>query len=236
LSNEAQILLKEIQFKTGKTLEDIAKDIGYSRPYLNNVKLKGAGEKVIGLLKEKYKGILQNVSYEINEDPAPYYKKRQEIKSGSKKAIPFYDAPAAAGVTETEMTAISSPAGTIDIGDLLSDSQAAIRIYGNSMLPNYPPGCVVGLAKVSDTFIEPGEVYVIETRDRRILKRLFYKDDETEGDKLLCYSDNIMKFEGGSRHGKPAYPPFAVPKADIINIFVVTGVIKRNANSVIINR
>lgn len=237
MSNEAQQLLKEIQYKTGKTLEEIAADIDYSRPYLNNVKLKGGGEKVIGILKAKYAKILQNDPVLAVEHSETYLKKRQAIKNSKPgKSIPFYDAPAAAGMTETEMTAISSPAGTIDIGDLLSDSQAAIRIYGNSMLPNYPPGCVVGLAKISNSFIEPGEVYVIETRDRRILKRLFYKDDAADADKLLCYSDNVMKFEGGSRDGKLAYPPFEVPKKEVINLFVVTGVVKRNANSIIINR
>jgi transcriptional regulator with XRE-family HTH domain len=170
--------------------------------------------------------------------PREYTKTRQFIKNNStkKKTIPFYDAPASAGLTETEMSAMHAPAGTIDVGDLLHDSEAAIRIYGNSMLPNYPPGCVVGLAKISNTFIEPGEVYVIETRDRRLLKRLFYKNDKADEKSFTCYSDNIMKFEGGARDGKLAYPPFDLPKKEIINLFVVTGVIKRNANSIIINR
>lgn len=158
------------------------------------------------------------------------------IQKPRKKTIPFFDAPAVGGIEETEMTPIHAPAGTIDVGDLLHDSQAAIRIYGNSMLPNYPPGCVVGLIKCRGLFIEPGEVYVIETRDRRLLKRLFYKDDASESDKFLCYSDNIMKFDGGSRNGKLAYPPFEIPKEEVVSLFVVTGVIKRNANSVIINR
>lgn len=174
---------------------------------------------------------------QVSEPETNYLHERRFLKSfGSGKRIPLYDAPASAGITETEMTAIHAPAGTIDVGDLLNDSQAAIRIYGNSMIPNYPPGCVVGLAKCSSLFIEPGEVYVIETRDRRLLKRLFYKEDDAESEYFLCYSDNTMKFEGGARDGKPAYPPFVIPKEEIINLFSVTGVIKRNTNSVIINR
>lgn len=76
-------------------------------------------------------------------EPSPdsYLKKRQIIKNGEKKnQVPFYDAEAAAGLTETDMTPIHAPAGTIDVGDLLHDSKAAISIYGNSMLPSYPPG------------------------------------------------------------------------------------------------
>lgn len=125
---------------------------------------------------ELLSGIERIVSQEtLAEEPkTPYHKRRNDLKNNSdKKRIPFYDAPAAGSdVAITDMTAIHAPAGTIDVGDLLHDSEAAIRIYGNSMLPNYPPGCVVGLAKCNTSFIEPGEVYVIETRDRRILKRL----------------------------------------------------------------
>lgn len=174
-------------------------------------------------------GIGENFSYRESRHT-------NKLNKEKKRAIPFYDAPAIGGLEETEMTPMHAPAGTIDVGDLLHDSQAAIRIYGNSMLPNYPPGCVVGLVKCHSLFIEPGEVYVLETRDRRLLKRLFYKEDAPESDKFLCYSDNIMKFDGGSRNGKLAYPPFELPKKDVVRMFVVTGVIKRNANSVIINR
>lgn len=61
MSNEADKLISEIQYKTGLSLEEIADKIGYSRPYLNNVKLKGGGKKVIGVLREKFAEILQNV-------------------------------------------------------------------------------------------------------------------------------------------------------------------------------
>lgn len=166
----------------------------------------------------------QKSSSDIETEKTEYISKRRELKNTGKKRIPFYDAEAAAGNVDIEMTPIHAPAGTIDIGDLLHDSEAAIRIYGNSMLPNYPPGCVVGLSKCTTKFIEPGEVYVIETRDRRMLKRLFYKDDDANSTILTCYSDNTMKFEGGSRAGKDAYPPFNIPLSEIVNLFVVTGV------------
>lgn len=65
MSNEAQHLLNHIQYKTGKTLDEIAQEIGYSRPYLNNVKLKGAGGgKVVGVLKSKYVNELRDFSHE----------------------------------------------------------------------------------------------------------------------------------------------------------------------------
>jgi hypothetical protein len=49
----------------------------------------------------------------------------------------------------------------------------------------------------------------------------------------MCYSDNIMVFEGGARVGKAAYPPFYVPLKTIRKINVVLGVVKRNTNLLI---
>lgn len=232
---EFKRLVEKVMSATGKNQEELAIGMNYGKNYISEV-LSPTGimtEKFSNAFLLKYGHYLENPK---KPKPTNGSEGLPKPNSGSKKKIPFYDAPAEGGLSETEMTAIHAPAGTIDVGDLLHDSQAAIRIYGNSMIPNYPPGCVVGLAKVNDAFIEPGEVYVIETRDRRVLKRLFYKEDDPEANSLMCVSDNVMRFEGGARDGKLAYPPYLINKREIVNLFIVTGVIKRNTNSVIINR
>lgn len=62
MSNEAQHLLNHIQYKTGKSLSVIAKEIGYSRPHLNKAKTEGIeGGKIIGILKTKYAKELEDV-------------------------------------------------------------------------------------------------------------------------------------------------------------------------------
>lgn len=162
--------------------------------------------------------------------------KLRNDKLAQTNKIPFYDAQAAAGNEGADTSPVTTPSGSIDVGDLLRDSEAAIRIYGNSMIPNYPPGCVVGLIRQTSSDIEPGEVYVIETANGRKLKRLFYKDDDPESDTFVLYSDNTLKFEGGSRHGKLAYPVSHLKKSEVIRLYAVTGVIKRNSNSAIIQR
>ena len=64
---------------------------------------------------------------------------------GSGRVIPYYDAEVAAG-TEYGMEMMqTAPVGVIEIGGLLKDSEFAMRVYGNSMVPNYPAGCVIGL-------------------------------------------------------------------------------------------
>lgn len=87
---------------------------------------------------------------------------------GSGKVIPYYDAEVAAGTEYGMEMTQTSPVGVIEIGGLLKDSEFAMRVYGNSMVPNYPAGCVIGLRQYNEHFIEPGTVYVIETEENRI--------------------------------------------------------------------
>lgn len=141
------------------------------------------------------------------------------------KIIPYYDAEVAAGTTYgMEMTQVR-PSGMIEIGGLMKDSEFALRVYGNSMVPNYPAGCVIGLRQYTERFIEPGTVYVVETSENRYLKRLYYNKDKSA---FRCLSDNHMKHESGPMTGEYFYPEFEIPFEDVRRLLRVTGVIKRN--------
>ena len=224
---------------------------------------KNALAKVIGLKRSQNlydidNGIVQNISAELSEKIVTvfseinrvylqtgkgdllleknnnYLDQRRNLKNNKEYTVPFYDAGATAGneLANTD-NAITDPIGTISVGHFLSDAEAAIRIYGNSMMSNYPPGCILGISQLKERIIQPGEVYIVETEEQRIFKRLFYKDDDPDSDVVMCYSDNTMLFEGGARNGKLAYPPFYVPLKSIRKINVVLGVVKRNVNLLI---
>lgn len=141
------------------------------------------------------------------------------------KVIPYYDAEVAAGTAYGMEMTQTQPAGMIEIGGLMKDSEFAMRVYGNSMVPNYPAGCVIGLRQYTEHFIEPGTVYVIETTENRFLKRLYYNKDKSA---FRCLSDNHMKHESGPMTGEYFYPEFEIPFEDVKRLLRVTGVIKRN--------
>ncbi|OSZ79290.1 hypothetical protein CAP35_13840 [Chitinophagaceae bacterium IBVUCB1] len=215
--------LKNIRTATGLSQEDFGKRIGMSREMVNKME---NGSKAITKGTEITILQIASISEHIN--------KNGELNV-NRNAIPFYDVEAIAGsqVAEADMMPITKPKTMIDVGDLLRDSECAIRIYGNSMTPNYPSGCVVGLRKVNDGIIEYGKVYVVETEDNRYLKRLFKTgDDET----YELYSDNVMVYAEGPRKGKFYYEPFLIHKSAIRSIYRVTGVIKRNENSPIFGK
>jgi len=141
------------------------------------------------------------------------------------RVIPYYDAEVAAGTAYGMEMTQTQPAGMIEIGGLMKDSEFAMRVYGNSMVPNYPAGCVVGLRQYTEHFIEPGTVYVIETAENRFLKRLYYNKEKSA---FRCLSDNHMKHENGPMTGEYFYPEFDIPFEDVKRLLRVTGVIKRN--------
>lgn len=232
--------LKEERLKRKKSQQEIADAIGVSqRAYsmYEDGKMRPKIDKIQKIKRELEISDLEVLFYPDLANPqqneVPYYKERADKKLKEEKIqIPFYDADAAAGTQYAmEMNAVIHATSTIDIGDLLRDSQAAMRVYGNSMIPGYPPGSVIGLRKSHDGFIEPGTVYVIETKSNRYIKRLFYNDDKTG---YLCVSDNEIKYEHGPMQGRYFYPPFEIPFDAIQALFDVTGVVKRNKNSTIV--
>lgn len=70
--NSLELLLNEIQFKTNKNLEEIANEIGYSRPYLTTLKSKGPNKKVEQLLHSKYDNLLNDNVRFFQENKARY--------------------------------------------------------------------------------------------------------------------------------------------------------------------
>ena len=202
--------------------EDFGEKLGLSETTVN--KMENGKAPITKFTQLKLNGLSDENTSTLNE-PA--------VKYESRNLIPFYDVEAAAGHDDVDMLPITRHSSMIDVGDMLRDSECAIRIYGNSMVPNYPSGCVVGLREVKDNIIEYGNVYVIETTDNRYLKRIF-KDKTGKG--YNCYSDNTQVFTEGPRTGEPFYEPFIIPFEVKERIYRVIGVIKRNENSSIFGK
>lgn len=81
-------------------------------------------------------------------------------------------------------------------------AQLAMDVTGDSMSPDYPSGSRIILKKVhEDIFLAWGEVYVLDTIDGPILKRIFPTDDP---EVIECRSIN------------PAYAPFKIKKENVV--------------------
>lgn len=84
-------------------------------------------------------------------------------------------------------------------------AELAFEVSGDSMAPAFPPGARVLLKKVRSDIMW-GEIYVVDTEDGAVLKRVFPTDDE-----------GVLEL----RSENPAYPPVRIPTAHIRGVWRV---------------
>jgi phage repressor protein C with HTH and peptisase S24 domain len=85
-----------------------------------------------------------------------------------------------------------------------------IRITGDSMMPNFHPGDEVACLRVNEArFLQWGRVYVLDTEQGIVIKRIY-----DNGDSIRCASYN------------PEYPDFNIPKEDIRSYNLVVGALR----------
>jgi len=115
-----------------------------------------------------------------------------------------YDAP---GISLIDCTQYEIPDFQAVHADFL------IRVSGSSMYPKYSSGDILACRKIVEvTFIQWGKIYVIDSQQGAMVKRLF--EIEGDADHILCKSDN------------PNYPPFKLPKDEIRSLSIVVGAIR----------
>lgn len=91
-------------------------------------------------------------------------------------------------------------------------AQFLVRVSGSSMYPKYSNGDILAVRRLEDvTFFQWGKVYVLDTSQGAIIKRVFPGD----GDNITCHSDNSDN-----------YPDFEVNKEDIRGVGIVVGCIR----------
>lgn len=72
----------------------------------------------------------------------------------------------------------------------------AIQVTGDSMVPEYDPGCHVLIKRINEEhFIEWGKTYVLDSENGAVLKKIYPTEDPQV---IECRSIN------------PAYPPFRI--------------------------
>lgn len=95
---------------------------------------------------------------------------------------------------------------------VFKEAEFLITVKGSSMIPKYNSGDIVACKRMPlDTFFQWNKVYVLDTEQGPLIKRV--KKGTTE-DTLTIFSDN------------PSYEPFELPRTKIYHIALVVGVIR----------
>ncbi len=139
----------------------------------------------------------------------------QPIAHLNKASIPLIPVDAVAG-----FNGVDSP--SIHIDDCQSylvpefkqlNAEFMIRVSGSSMYPKYSSGDILACRKLTSyNFIQWGKIYVIDSEQGAMVKRLFPCDEQP--DCVTCKSDN------------PNYPPFKLPTTEIRSLSIVLGSIR----------
>ena len=83
----------------------------------------------------------------------------------------------------------------------------AMPVSGDSMAPEYPSGSQILIKRINErAFIDWGRVYVLDTCNGTVIKKLFPSE---KPDKVICKSIN------------PDYPPFEVSLQDVYGVYRV---------------
>ena len=127
--------------------------------------------------------------------------------TGSGHTVPLFPFSVRAGVSLNDITEGMTDDQCERITSPVRGAELAIEVVGDSMAPAFPAGARVLLRRVpADTFITWGEVFVVDTVNGPMLKRIMPTEDEHVWE---MRSDN------------PAYPPFQVKTEHVRSVWRV---------------
>lgn len=151
-------------------------------------------------------GMIRKENSNTVSEPAEKYNK-------TNKGLPLIPINAMAGIGDGEKAALILECEHYFVPDFQKKADFLIRISGTSMSPKYYNGDVVACKKIPvKTFIQWGKVYVMDTIQGALCKRLF---ESAKGETFVrVVSDNEK------------YPPFDMPTKEIRNLAIVIGVIR----------
>jgi transcriptional regulator with XRE-family HTH domain len=191
------------------TQDELAVDLSVTRQTINAWEAKGSVKLDNKKLEELAK--LLKVSVEELTD-----RKSQSVDTNN-KGIPFYDTAILreASALEEENPVYTISPKMIDPGTWFKSADGALRVYGHSMFPKYPAGCIIAYKIADKEVIIWGEDYVIELQDRRLLKRI-EKSENTDKVKAVSYN----------KSEEFSYQPVEIPLTKIKNLYMVLGKIE----------
>ena len=139
----------------------------------------------------------------------------EEVETTSwRKKLPLLPMSAVAGWSGVEEMGVRcSDCQWVELPDILDfGADFLIRANGDSMSPTYCSGDILACKSIRElNFFQWGKVYVIDSSQGVMVKRLEQSDDD---ESILCVSDN------------PRFRPFSLRKDEIRSISLVVGLIR----------
>lgn len=202
---DLQKFRKDFKIKQ-KDLKDLFQ---VSQPYISQIESyeKPLPGYLLDILLNKYGKVIYD--YTVLDDPD---------KNSQKRGVPFYNIDINATITTGFDNILEVPDYYIDFKPF-NDCTAYLPVYGNSMYPEFITGEIIAVKNLyNKDIIQWGEAHLVITdQEANSMKTLKLVLPHEDPDKVILRSIN-PQFAGDT----------IIPKASIINLYIVKGKITRN--------
>lgn len=199
--------LKEYFENKGITQSEIAEKLGVSKAYVNALFTgkrafgKKQAEAWVNLFGLSASWLLTGEGDMLTGDQTTQSSTESDIH-----LIPLLPVSAQGGSLNDFVVSIKESSCEKIISPI-KGADYAMSVSGESMAPEYPSGSQILIKRINEkAFIDWGRVYVLDTCNGTVIKRLFPSDT---ADKVLCRSIN------------PEFPPFEVLLSDVYAVYRV---------------
>ena len=210
--------IRKLAEKEGITIGAIERKIGASKGVLSRAMTNGTDiqAKWITAIVENYPYVsadwLLTGKGEMITSSESSQKKMVKVSEQSEEGIPLIPLDAMAGYFEGEMQVLLRDCERYIVPGM-PRADFLITVKGDSMMPSYFPGDIVACVRVpiKDVFFQFGRVYVLDTNQGAIIKRIEKSEDD---ESILIVSENEK------------YSPFTLHLSQVRSIALVIGLIR----------
>lgn len=210
--------IRKLAEKEGITIGAIERKIGASKGVLSRAITNGTDiqAKWITAIVENYPYVsadwLLTGKGEMITSSESSQKKMVKVSEQSQEGIPLIPLDAMAGYFEGEMQVLLRDCERYIVPGM-PRADFLITVKGDSMMPSYFPGDIVACVRVpiKDVFFQFGRVYVLDTNQGAIIKRIEKSEDD---ESILIVSENEK------------YSPFTLHLSQVRSIALVIGLIR----------
>lgn len=210
--------IRKLAEKEGITIGAIERKIGASKGVLSRAMTNGTDiqAKWITAIVENYPYVsadwLLTGKGEMITSSESSQKKMVKVSEQSQEGIPLIPLDAMAGYFEGEMQVLLRDCERYIVPGM-PRADFLITVKGDSMMPSYFPGDIVACVRVpiKDVFFQFGRVYVLDTNQGAIIKRIEKSEDD---ESILIVSENEK------------YSPFTLHLSHVRSIALVIGLIR----------
>lgn len=198
--------------------ERIGKDTSYSSQICNGTKTPGRSvlEEILAAFPEVSRPWLYFGEGKMLLADAEKSLLAKEDAPSYEKTLPLIPYDAFAGLPAVDNIGVAfKDCEQYYIPDFISrGADFLIRVSGDSMVPQYLNGDLLACTMIKDVlFFQWGKIYVIDTSQGVLVKRVMRKEGDSEH--VILVSEN-----------KEKYDPFEFPTSDIRSLAIVVGLIR----------